>query len=379
MTAAGAATWLGLTADFARARIAPGPRDRAEVRRMLSTSVAIPFTAVWHRQPASGGTGTRGRGHHRCARSCSTGTGRWCTTCRTTVTPTSSKPVDGAAEALERLRGNGISVGVVTNQSGVARGLVTRADVDAVNARIDALLGPFDTWQVCPHAPGERCDCRKPRPGMVLAGARDLGVAVGLVRGRRRHRDRRGGRPCRGCAGRARAHRADATGGGPRLPRGGSGSRARGHAPVGRPAMTRRILAVRLDNDGDVLLTGPAVRALAAGGAHVDLLVAPSGLAAAHLLPHVHDILLFDPPWSGFDSPAADPESVEALVAELRERSYDEAVIFTSFHQSPLPMALLCRLGPSGSRRGQQRGLPRVAAGRPRPTHGRRRRRRRRP
>ena len=101
---------------------------------------------------------------------------------------------------------------------------------------------------------------------------------------------------------------------------------------------------MRLDNDGDVLLTGPAVRALAADGARVDLLVAPSGLAAAHLLPQVGDVLLFDPPWSGFDSPATDPDTVEALVAQLRERSYDEAVIFTSFHQSPLPMALLCRL-----------------------------------
>jgi ADP-heptose:LPS heptosyltransferase len=108
--------------------------------------------------------------------------------------------------------------------------------------------------------------------------------------------------------------------------------------------MTRRILAVRLDNDGDVLLTGPAVRALAADGARVDLLVAPSGLAAAHLLPQVGDVLLFDPPWSGFDSPATDPDTVQALVTQLRERSYDEAVIFTSFHQSPLPMALLCRL-----------------------------------
>lgn len=108
--------------------------------------------------------------------------------------------------------------------------------------------------------------------------------------------------------------------------------------------MTRRVLAVRLDNDGDVLLTGPAVRALAADGAHVDLLVAPSGQAAAHLLPQVGEVLLFDPPWSGFDSPAADPDAVEALVTQLRERSYDEAVIFTSFHQSPLPMALLCRL-----------------------------------
>jgi HAD superfamily hydrolase (TIGR01662 family) len=60
-------------------------------------------------------------------------------------------------------------VGVVSNQSGIGRGLLTRAQVDAVNARVAELLGPFDTWQLCPHAPEEDCACRKPRPGMVLA------------------------------------------------------------------------------------------------------------------------------------------------------------------------------------------------------------------
>jgi lipopolysaccharide heptosyltransferase III len=116
--------------------------------------------------------------------------------------------------------------------------------------------------------------------------------------------------------------------------------------------MSGRILAVRLDNDGDVLLTGPAVRALAAGGDEVDLLVAPSGRAAAALLPLVSDILVFDPPWSGFDAPATDPAAIDGLVALLRRRSYHQAVVFTSFHQSALPMALLCRLA----------GIPRVAA-----------------
>jgi len=116
--------------------------------------------------------------------------------------------------------------------------------------------------------------------------------------------------------------------------------------------MSGRVLAVRLDNDGDVLLTGPAVRALAAGGDVVDLLVAPSGQAAATLLPLVSDILVFDPPWSGFDAPPTDPPAIEALVTLLRRRAYDQAVVFTSFHQSALPMALLCRLA----------GIPHVAA-----------------
>lgn len=86
--------------------------------------------------------------------------------------------VPGAREALARLRGSGIPVGVVTNQSGIARGLLTRADVDAVNARVEHLLGRFATWQVCPHDDADACSCRKPAPGLVLAAAAALGVDV---------------------------------------------------------------------------------------------------------------------------------------------------------------------------------------------------------
>jgi histidinol-phosphate phosphatase family protein len=174
-----AVTWLGLTADFARVRITPGPRDRAEVTRMVVTSAAIPVVAVWHR--------TRGQWRHRSAQP-------WPPPVRAVLfdrdgtlvhdvpyndDPDLVKPVDGAADALDGLRRNGVRIGVVTNQSGVGRGLVSRDAVDAVNARIDALLGPFHTWQVCPHAPEDRCTCRKPRPGMVLAAARHLGLDPG--------------------------------------------------------------------------------------------------------------------------------------------------------------------------------------------------------
>ncbi|WP_432573108.1 glycosyltransferase family 9 protein [Kineococcus sp. SYSU DK005] len=112
-----------------------------------------------------------------------------------------------------------------------------------------------------------------------------------------------------------------------------------------------RLLAARLDNDGDVLLTGPAVRALAAAGT-VDVLASPAGAGAARLLPGVADVLVFDPPWSGFSPAAVDPAAVEDLVARVRARGYDEAVLFTSFHQSPLPLALLLRLA----------GVPRISA-----------------
>ncbi|WP_152188861.1 glycosyltransferase family 9 protein [Georgenia satyanarayanai] len=106
-------------------------------------------------------------------------------------------------------------------------------------------------------------------------------------------------------------------------------------------------LAVRLDNDGDVLLTGPAVRALAAHD-DVDLLAAPTGAAAARLLPGVRDVLVVDAPWSGYRPPAVDPAAIDGLVATLADRRYDRAVIFTSFHQSPLPMALLAKMAGIG-------------------------------
>ncbi|HEY6793429.1 MAG TPA: HAD-IIIA family hydrolase [Kineosporiaceae bacterium] len=86
-------------------------------------------------------------------------------------------PVDGAAEALHRLRAAGIAVGVVTNQSGVGRGLISAAEAEAVTGRVADLLGPFATVRTCPHAPADGCPCRKPRPGLVLDAARDLGVA----------------------------------------------------------------------------------------------------------------------------------------------------------------------------------------------------------
>jgi HAD superfamily hydrolase (TIGR01662 family) len=90
--------------------------------------------------------------------------------------PAQVRPVQAAPSALKRLRDAGIRVGVITNQSGIARGLLDHDQVRAVNARIDELLGPFDVWMVCPHDDTDGCSCRKPAPGMVLEAARHLGV-----------------------------------------------------------------------------------------------------------------------------------------------------------------------------------------------------------
>ena len=90
--------------------------------------------------------------------------------------PTLVQPVPGAREALDRLRAAGIPTALVSNQSGVARGLLTRAQVDAVNARLAELVGPLGPVFVCEHGPDDGCGCRKPAPGMVLAAAQALGV-----------------------------------------------------------------------------------------------------------------------------------------------------------------------------------------------------------
>ncbi|MCQ4043777.1 HAD-IIIA family hydrolase [Streptomyces rubrisoli] len=90
--------------------------------------------------------------------------------------PERVRPVPGARRALSALRRHGILLGVVSNQSGIARGLLTRADVDAVRRRVEELLGPFDIWVVCPHGPYDGCRCRKPAPGLIHTAVARLGV-----------------------------------------------------------------------------------------------------------------------------------------------------------------------------------------------------------
>lgn len=90
--------------------------------------------------------------------------------------PARVEPAPNGRALLDRLRAAGFRVAVVSNQSGVGRGYITAEQVDAVNRRIDELLGPFDGFFVCPHAPEDACECRKPKPKLILDAARALGV-----------------------------------------------------------------------------------------------------------------------------------------------------------------------------------------------------------
>jgi histidinol-phosphate phosphatase family protein len=90
--------------------------------------------------------------------------------------PNRVEPIPGVAFALDRLRLAGMPTAVVSNQSGIARGLLTLDDVDAVNRRVEELLGFLGPWFVCPHGPADGCDCRKPAPGLILEAAANLEV-----------------------------------------------------------------------------------------------------------------------------------------------------------------------------------------------------------
>ncbi|MQA95765.1 MAG: glycosyltransferase family 9 protein [Streptosporangiales bacterium] len=112
----------------------------------------------------------------------------------------------------------------------------------------------------------------------------------------------------------------------------------------GRVADGGTVLVARPDNAGDVLLAGPAVRAVAAHADDVVLLAGPYGRAAAELLPGVTSVLEWRTPWIDPAPPPVTPARVAALTDAVRAAAPDAALVLTSFHQSPLPMALLLRL-----------------------------------
>jgi histidinol-phosphate phosphatase family protein len=229
-----AGAWLLGSVELAAARILPGPRTPRETAAMLVTSLAIPplATAHWlrgvalHREvwlerlargsssrcpstdpgaaPRTGGSALQGgiRGPQKPTPEvgCMGGEdpsafpagppgrrpalravlfdrdGTLVEDVPYNGDPELVRPVPGARAALDRLRRRGVRIGVVSNQSGVARGLLTERQVRAVNSRVEELVGPIAAWAVCPHGPDDGCACRKPRAGLVLAAAARLGV-----------------------------------------------------------------------------------------------------------------------------------------------------------------------------------------------------------
>jgi histidinol-phosphate phosphatase family protein len=206
-----AAVWLAATGEFAGRRIVPGPRTAPEVTTMILTSVAIPFAAVAHlvaglvRLPELLGDRTRAPlaqprsplalkpppsvpRRTRRPRAAKVDV-RWSPAAilfdrdGTLVVDVPGNTdsarirlMPGARNAVRRARSGGLKVGVVTNQAAIGRGSVTGDEVAILNRRVDDLIGPFDTWQVCPHVPADGCGCRKPGPGLVTAAAAALGV-----------------------------------------------------------------------------------------------------------------------------------------------------------------------------------------------------------
>lgn len=88
----------------------------------------------------------------------------------------------GSLEALALLRGAGLHLTVVTNQSGVGRGLMTLAQLEAIHSRMrdEAARhgGALDTVLFCPHAPDDGCECRKPAPGMIREALTRSGIGA---------------------------------------------------------------------------------------------------------------------------------------------------------------------------------------------------------
>ncbi|MFV2021028.1 HAD-IIIA family hydrolase [Micromonospora sp. LOL_023] len=267
--------------------------------------------------------------------------------------PALVQPVPGARAALDRLRAAGLRLGVVTNQSGLARGCFTIDELARVHARVEELLGPFDTWHVCPHDDRDGCRCRKPAPGMIHAAARALGtttqrcVVIGDI-----------GRDvtAAGAAGATailvptEVTRPEEVAAAPAVAGDLAGAvdlvlRRQRIATAPRPGGRRaRVLVARCDSVGDVLVTGPAIRAVAAGADEVVMLCGPRGRAAAELLPGVTELIEWPLPWIDPAPQPVDPADLTLLTDRLARTGVDEAIIFTSFHQSPLPLALLLRL-----------------------------------
>lgn len=106
----------------------------------------------------------------------------------------------------------------------------------------------------------------------------------------------------------------------------------------------KRILCVRLDTIGDVIMTTPAMRFLKETQAdrHLTLMTSQAGAAIAPLVPDLDDLIIYDAPWLKATSPRQNSAPEFNMVERLRQLQFDAAVIFTVYSQNPLPSAFLC-------------------------------------
>jgi ADP-heptose:LPS heptosyltransferase len=114
-----------------------------------------------------------------------------------------------------------------------------------------------------------------------------------------------------------------------------------------RWSQVKRALAIRLDNLGDVLVTTPALHAIKRSlpAATLTLLTSPVGAQVARLNPDLDDVIVYQAPWMDpWHKLPQDSQREQQVIATIRERRFDGAIIFTSFRQSPLPAAYLCYL-----------------------------------
>ncbi|MGF1515276.1 MAG: glycosyltransferase family 9 protein [Elainellaceae cyanobacterium] len=123
------------------------------------------------------------------------------------------------------------------------------------------------------------------------------------------------------------------------------------------PAAIRRLLVMRLDNIGDVVMTTPALRSLRQNlpEAHITLLASPAGAKTAPLLPWVNEVIPWRTLWQDLGKLPFDPARERSLAEKLRAGQFDAAVIFTSFSQSPHPAGFLCQLADIPRRLGESK------------------------
>jgi D-glycero-D-manno-heptose 1,7-bisphosphate phosphatase len=95
-------------------------------------------------------------------------------------TPDEWHPIAGSLEAIAKLKRHGYKIAIATNQSGIARHYYTKETLDLIHQKmlkqIETAGGHIDAIFICPHEPKDNCDCRKPKPGLLLQAAHQFNV-----------------------------------------------------------------------------------------------------------------------------------------------------------------------------------------------------------